>query len=177
MKASLTFFFQYGPEFVLDVDSYWKIDADETYKNLTGTVQMKTPFSGLGNSALLGKIVIKNNKYMKGVADLDINRKKISINMEGKFRKLTDCMLIMNATSLEDFYQLRFLISTEKRHFVAMLSYPSGSLGTELLLSLNSIINFDVKFQLATPIEFLQNVLLVAKLKREEVGTYLEINS
>lgn len=130
---------------------------------------MKTPFKGLGNSALRSKIVVKNNKYLIGVADLDVNKKKLSINMEGKFKKITDCLLVVNATSLDDYYQLRFLVSTEKRNFVAMLTYPNGNLGTEILLSFDSIINFDVKLQLGTPIEFLQNVLIIAKLKPEEV--------
>lgn len=151
------------------MDSYWKIDSDTIYKNLTGIVQIKTPFSGLRSGALVSKIILKQNKYLKGVADLDVNRKKTSINMEGKFKKITDCMLVINATSLDDHYQLKFLISTEKKHFVAMLSYPSGNLGTEVYLYLNNIIDFDIKLQLATPVEFLQNVLLIAKLQPEEV--------
>lgn len=165
--------FQYNPEFVLAIDSFWEVVADNNYKNLTGTMQAKTPFNGMRNGALVSKIMLKNNKYLRGVADLDVNHKKVSINMEGKLNKITDCMLIINATSLDDKYQLKFLISTELRNFVAMLTYPGGHLGTEVHLSLTSIVNFDVKLQLATPIEFLQNVLVVAKLKPEQV-TFLE---
>lgn len=161
--------FQYNPEFVLAVNSFWQVDSDENYQNLTGTVYTRTPFNGLSNGALVSKIMLKNNKYLRGVADLDVNHKKVSINMEGNFHKITDCLLIVNATSLDDHYQMKFLISTEQRHFAAMLTYPNGNLGTEILLSLTSIVNFDVKLQLATPIEFLQNVLIVAKLKPDQV--------
>lgn len=175
LEIILRISFQYNPEFIVAVDSYWKVDSDENYKNLTGTVQTKTPFSGLTNGALVGKIMLKNKTYLRGVADLDVNHKKVSINMDGYFKKVTDCMLIVNATSLDDHYQLNFMISTDRRHFVAMLTYPSGNLGTEILLSLSSIMDFDVKLQLATPIEFLQNVLLIAKLKSEQVSVSIGI--
>lgn len=151
------------------MDSYWQIDSDSHYQNLTGTVQTRTPFKGMTNGALVSKIMLKDNKYLKGVADLDLNYKKLSIFLEGKYKKLTDCLLVVNASSLDDHYQMKFLISTEQRHFVAMLSYPTGNLGTEVLLAMNSIVDFDIKFQLATPIEFLQNSLIVAKLKPEQV--------
>lgn len=140
------------------------------YKNITGTIQSKTSFTALRDVSLVSKIFVKENKYLRGIADLDINHKKLSVNMEGKFKKITDCFLIVNATSLDGQYQIKYLISTEKRHLVAMLTYPTGNLGTEVLLGFNSILDFDVKLQLATPIEFLQNVLLVAKLKPEQVS-------
>lgn len=152
------------------MDSHWKIESDRTFQNLTGAVRSNTPFKGLSNSYLISKLTIRDSRYLKGVAELEIDHKSFSINMDGKFRKLTDCMLIVNATTVEDEYQLRFIISTEKRHFVSMFSYPSGNVGGEVLLSLSSLVNFDIKLHLATPVEFLRNVIIVAKLKSEQVS-------
>lgn len=170
MSLSLIFYFQYNPDFVIDVDSQWRVDKGLTSTNLTGTVHSKTPFKGLNSGLLVSKIFLKGRSYMRGAAQLDVDHKKITIDAEGKFHKLTNCMLIVNMTAPEDEYQLRFIISAEKRQFVAMFDYPNGSVGAELLLSANSITNFDVKLHLATPVEFLQDVIIAAKLKPEQAS-------
>lgn len=82
-------------------------------------------------------------------------------------------MLVFNVTTpLEKYSRLtgRFGINDEDRHVVAEILYPTGSLGTEVLFNVRSIANFDVKFSLATPLEFLQRILVVGKLKAEEVS-------
>nr|XP_023014254.1 uncharacterized protein LOC111504019 [Leptinotarsa decemlineata] len=167
----------YNPEFIIGAESRWRIDSDLESTNLTGTLRSQTPFKGMKNTFLVGKVISKNRRYIKGAAQLDVDHKKIDLDMEGYFKKLTDCRLVINATTPEDKYQLRFIVSTEKRTLVAMVNYPMGSVGTEVILSMISITNFDIIFHLATPVSFLQEVLIVAKLKPEEADFRLGWNS
>ncbi|CAH2017019.1 unnamed protein product [Acanthoscelides obtectus] len=160
-------FLMYNPEFVIGLDSQWRIESDNQTSNLTGTIHSRTPFKGLANGVLVGKISIKDN-YMKGYGQLDIDHKKMSIDMEGRFKKLTNCMLMVNLTAPESEYKLRFVISAEQRTFIAMLTYPTGSFGTEVIFLVHSLGDFDTKFHLATPVEFLQDIIVAAKLKPEE---------
>ncbi|KAJ8955428.1 hypothetical protein NQ318_003526 [Aromia moschata] len=158
----------YNPDFVIDLESKWKIESDRESTNLTGTIHSQTPFKGLKKGVLVSKIFLKNGNYVKGVAHVDVDNKKMTSNLEGKFVKITNCWLTVNATAAKENYQLRFKVSTEERHIVALLTYPTDSFGTEVLFSVNSLSNFDVKLHLATPVEFLRMVVVMAKLKPEE---------
>ncbi|KAG5880871.1 hypothetical protein JTB14_004019 [Gonioctena quinquepunctata] len=166
----------YNPEFVVGVDSQWRIDSNHEFTNLTGTLRSRTPFKGMNRAVLVSKIMTKNKKYIKGAAQLDVDHKKIDIDMEGFFKKITNCKLVINATTPGDDYQLRYIISTERKQFIAMVNYPTGSLGTEVVFSMNNIIDFDVRFHLATPVEFLQDLIVVAKLRPEEADFRLGWN-
>lgn len=84
-------------------------------------------------------------------------------------------MLAFNVTTpIEKYHKLegRFGLSEEKRHLVAQIAYPSGLMGLEILLQLESITKFDVKFSLATPISFLQQILVVGKLQPDRVTSF-----
>lgn len=90
-----------------------------------------------------------------------------------RFARLTDSMLVLNITTpLEKYKEIRarFGASDVERHVVAEIVYPGGTLGTEALFNVRAITDFDVKFSLCTPIEFLQRILVVAKLKPETVS-------
>ncbi|XP_018566495.1 uncharacterized protein LOC108907336 [Anoplophora glabripennis] len=154
----------YNPDFIIDLDSQWEIESNKDSTNLTGTVHSVTPFKGLNKGILVSKIFLKNTNDLKGIAELDLDNKKITVNLEGKFRKITNCMLIVNVTTPTEGYQLRFRISVEDRHFIALFSYPTGNLGAEVLFSVNSLANFNTKLYVATPVEFLQKVIIAAKL-------------
>lgn len=94
--------------------------------------------------------------------------------------KLTRSMLEFNVTTpLEKYNKMtgRFGINDESKHVVAEIIYPTGSVGTELLFNVASIADFDVKFSLATPLEFLERILIVGKLKEEEVSQRFDIVS
>lgn len=89
-------------------------------------------------------------------------------------------MLEFNVTTpLEKYNKMtgRFGINDESKHVVAEIIYPTGSVGTELLFNVASIADFDVKFSLATPLEFLERILIVGKLKEEEVSQHFDIVS
>lgn len=90
----------------------------------------------------------------------------------GNLRRLTNSMIVCNITTPIEKYKSmmgRFGFSEERRHLVAQISYPSGLLGVEILLEMEAITNFDVKLSLATPISFLQEILIVGKLKPDRV--------
>lgn len=155
------------------MDSYWQHQTNEHFSNLSGTVKTVTPFKGLELGILVTKIFYTEDKYLRGVAEIDLDHKKMLVDMEGKFKKLMDSMFIANITTTEEKYQCQFKISKKDRHFVALITYPDGNLGTEVLFALNDLIDFDVKIFLATPVEFLQKVLIVAKLHTGQVSIYV----
>lgn len=151
----------------------WQIRENSVSKNLTGTMTLLSPFKGFSRGILVSKIFLSNNKYVRGIADLDLDHKKFTASGEARFARLTDSMLVLNITTPLDKYKditARFGISDVERHVVAEIVYPGGSLGTEVLFSVHSITNFDIKFSLSTPVEFLQRILVVAKLKPETVS-------
>ena len=71
----------------------------------------------------------------------------------------------------------RFGLSEERRHLVAQIAYPSGTLGVEILLEMEDITNFDVKLSLGTPISFLREIFVVGKLKPHEVTCAVDVRS
>lgn len=90
----------------------------------------------------------------------------------GHFRKLSNNMFVFNITTpIEKFKKItgRFGFSEEHRHLVAQVIYPTGSVGFEVVVNVLRIDNFDIKFHLCTPIEFLQEILLVGLLKSDKV--------
>lgn len=152
------------------MDSKWKLQNNDKFSNLTGTVKTLTPFKGLEKGIILSKIYYTADKYLRGVADIDVDHKNLVIDMEGKFKKLMDSMFVANITTVDETYQCQFKLSKKDRHFVALVTYPTGNLGTEVLFALNDLMDFDVKLLLATPAKFLQNMLVVFKLHPGEVS-------
>jgi hypothetical protein len=158
----------YAPEQMIDIKSNWKINRNNHYTNLTGAVTATTPFSVCNKGYLISKIYYTKTKYIRGIANLDLDHKKFTASFEGNLRKLTNSMVVCNVTTpIEKYKNMvgRFGFSEERRHLVAQISYPSGKLGLEILLEVEAITNFDVKLSLATPISFLREIFVVGKLK------------
>ncbi|CAG9760350.1 unnamed protein product [Ceutorhynchus assimilis] len=170
-------FFMYNPDFLIDVESMWKLQTNEIFSNLTGTVKTVTPFKGFKKGVFVSKIFYTANKYLRGAAEIDLDHNKILIDMEGKFKKLIDSMFVANITTPDETYECKFKLSKKDRHFIALLSYPTGQLGTEVLVVLNDLTDFNVKLLLATPVEFLQKILIIAKLQPKEADFRIGWNS
>lgn len=82
-------------------------------------------------------------------------------------------MLTVNITTPVEKYSTingKFGFSEDQRYLVAMVTYPSKIMGIEALLSVQSLTDFDTKFILGTPLEVLQRVLIIGKLKPECVS-------
>ena len=82
-------------------------------------------------------------------------------------------MLVFNITTPFHKYGTvtgRFGYSETERHLVAEVRGPSGGIGIEILLSIQGLSDFDVKFSLQTPMEFLTKALIIGKLKKDMVS-------
>lgn len=82
-------------------------------------------------------------------------------------------MFVVNVTTpIQKFTKFtgRFGFSEDDRHLVALVNYPAGSVGIELLANMQRMDDFDIKFLLCTPMEFLQQILLVGLLKPDKVS-------
>lgn len=164
---------------------------DANNRNLTGNVRFISPFAGYNHGVLVSKICINQKRDIRGVADLDLDHKKYTASLEGKkycvihgkihsnsfysghLQRITESMFYFNITTpIEKYNKLtgRFGLSERKRHLVAEIRAPSGAVGTEVLFLISDISDFDIKFALATPIDFLKNAVVVAKLKSDRVS-------
>jgi hypothetical protein len=82
-------------------------------------------------------------------------------------------MLVFNITTPFHKYGTitgRFGYSEAERHLVAEVKGPSGGIGIEILFSFMSLSDFDVKFSLQTPMEFLTKALVIGKFKKDTVS-------
>jgi hypothetical protein len=90
----------------------------------------------------------------------------------GHIKKLTDNMLVVNITTpIEKFRNVvgRFGINEYEKHVVAEVRAPNGSLGFEVLFSILSTSEFNIKFFLATPLDAFEKLLLIAKMNGDTV--------
>nr|XP_022900792.1 uncharacterized protein LOC111413892 [Onthophagus taurus] len=167
----------HDPSQMIDLNSSWKIDEDQRMKNLTGTVTIRTPYKGFNKGLLVSKIYVTNSRNLKGVADLDIDHRKFTATVEGDFQKLTKSMLSFNVTTpFQKYNKLsgHFGFMEDNRHLVAMIRHPTGNSGIEIKLLILALNDFDIIFNLATPIEVLQEILVVGKLQENEADFRLK---
>lgn len=62
----------------------WQIEENAVSTNLTGTVSLVSPFKGFKRGLLVSKIHLsKVRRYVRGIADLDLDFKKFSASLEG----------------------------------------------------------------------------------------------
>ncbi|KAF5300365.1 hypothetical protein FQR65_LT00986 [Abscondita terminalis] len=179
-KVDTNLYFMLNPKKVFGIKSVWHIDENKNTKNLTGTVSLATPFVGFNKGLLVSKIYVTNKKYLRGVADLDLDHRKYTASVEGHYNKLTDNMFTFNVTTANEKYkklsgQLGFL--EDQKYLVGIIQYPSRTLGIEIKFLIESLQKFDVKFYTGTPIEFLETILIIGKLKPEEADFRLGWNS
>lgn len=135
---------------------------------------LNSPFPGYQKGLLTSEMYFYLNNHISGLIDLDLDNKKYTLTVEGYINKITDNNLSFNvSTPVEKYKELkgRFGFSEEKRHLVAEVTTPSNLIGVELLFVLKNMSYFDIMFNLATPLDFMENALILGKLKNEEVIT------
>ncbi|XP_055389464.1 uncharacterized protein LOC129618631 [Condylostylus longicornis] len=153
---------------VYSIKSDWDFDQKDNYKNITGKVSLRSPFEGYQTGNLNLKMSINDIRKIQAAASLKFEDKRFTLVLDGYIKKFNDNMLQVNITTpLPKFPTItgRFGFIERNRHAVTMLTSPGGSMGAEIMLAIDSIADFDIQFNLATPIESFQRVLLVAKLK------------
>lgn len=90
-------------------------------------------------------------------------------------KQLTNSMLEFNITTpIQKYHTItgRFGYSEARKHLIAKLKAPTGAIGIEILFSIINSSDFDVKFHVATPIDFMEKILLVGKLNSNTVSRF-----
>lgn len=150
------------------VRSSWRFDNDRIYKNVTGSLAIRSPYEGYQSGALVTKFSMNHNKELLGAADFELEGLKYTVLVDGHIKKITDNMLIVNITTpFEKFRKMtgRFGINERDKHAVAVIRSPNITLGAEALFAISSSIDFDIKFSVETPLEAFQKLMLIAKKK------------
>ena len=164
---------EYNRSEKIEVRSTWDILENEQWTNLTGKMHLASPFNGYRRGMLMTRMQLtKSLDIIKGVADFELDKKDYTLSLEGNLKQITESMIMLNITTPIAKYKTisgRFGFSESKKHLVADLRWIKGGVGIEILLSIISRGNFDVRFHLATPIEYLNRILLIAKLKPDSV--------
>lgn len=154
------------------INSNWHLNFNELYSNISGSIMLQSPVKGYTKGALATKFSLSSTKSLKGAANFELEEKKFTLAVDGSVKKLTDCMLVVNITTPINKYRnivSRFGLINRNRHFVAEIRAPGGALGIEVKFAVNSMNDFDVIFNLETPIEDFKKVMLIAKLTADMV--------
>lgn len=152
------------------IRSIWQRDPQR--RHIDGNVVFKTPFEGYKFGSFSTQIAVSDAKVLNGAANLDLEKKRFTISVEAYARKFTDVMFVTNITTpIEKFRKIigRFGISERDKHFVAEVRTPERALGAELLYSITSTSDFNVKFNLETPLEAFERVMIIGKYNTEMV--------
>lgn len=160
------------------VKSVWEVTKKGPTDNISGTVLIVTPFEGYRKGGLAAQFSMNDKRDIKGTASLDFENRQFTFVVDGYIRKLSDSKLNIGITTpLEKYRTLegRFGLNEKQRHAVAEIRSPDGALGIEILADFISLLDFDVKLSLATPIENFKKASVIAKVKPTTVdvrGTY-----
>lgn len=152
------------------VNSNWYLDLSPMHRNITGSILLKSPLKGYTKGSLATKFSLSSAKKLIGAADFELEEKKFTLAVDGMVKKITDCMLVVNITTPIAKYRNiinRFGLVNRNRHLVAEIRAPTGALGLEVKFAVNSMNDFDVIFNLETPIETFKKIMLIAKLNPE----------
>ncbi|XP_049847119.1 uncharacterized protein LOC126299332 [Schistocerca gregaria] len=167
-KYETKIYLKYMPENIISVRSLWELEQSSESTNLTGTVSLISPFSSYRKGVLITRIHVDSDNDVTGVAELTMNRRKYTTTLKGHFEKLTNSFLYFNITTPIPNYSTivgRFGYSEEERHLVALVKSPVGGLGVEVQFYILNSKNFDIVFQVLSPMEFLREAVIMAKLK------------
>lgn len=173
---------KYDPDKTIDARSIWHLDkqSDDVF-NLTGNLHLYTPFANYQKGELNCQLRIMSSWMFLGAANLDLDKRKYTGRLIGDLVRWKESKVDFNVTTpLEKFAFVRgrFGLSESDRHVVAMIVTPNGPIGVEAMLQLfTSAYDFNVKLMLATPIEILQKVLVVAKLNSREADFRIGYNN
>lgn len=152
---------------IFAVKSAWQLQSNEQHNNISGSITLQTPLKGYSKGSLATKFSLSAAKALRGAADFELEEKKFTLAVDGTVKKVTDCMLTVNITTPIEKYRniiSRLGLRNRKRHFVAEVRAPGGALGIEVKFAVESMSNFDVIFNLETPIESFKKIMLIGKL-------------
>ncbi|XP_037927466.1 apolipophorins [Teleopsis dalmanni] len=152
--------------------SNWELYQDLKFQNISGTILLISPLEGYQKGGLAAKFSMSDQREIRGAASLNFDIREFTLAMDGYIKKVTDNMLTVNITTpLEKFRFIdgRFGLNEHKRHAVAEVRAPTAALGAEVLCDIRSLLNFDVKLSVATPIDSIRQAAVIAKVKTDTV--------
>lgn len=164
---------KYNPDKVIEAWSIWYLDKEsDNVFNLTGNLHLESPVTSYKKSDLKCQLQILPDWKFLGMGSLDLDKRTYTTRLIGDVRRLRESMVQFNITTpLEKFAFVRgrFGLSESNKHMVAEIATPSGPMGIEVLIQfLTAQYDCNVKLSLATSLELLQRLLLVAKLNNRE---------
>lgn len=164
---------KYNPDKVIDAWSIWYLDKEsDNVFNLTGNLHLESPVTSYKKTDLKCQLQILPDWKFLGMGSLDLDKRTYTTRLIGDVRRLRESMVQFNITTpLEkfSFVRGRFGLSESNRHVVAEVATPSGPVGIEALIQfLTAEYDCNVKLSLATTLDLLQRLLLVAKLNNRE---------
>lgn len=157
---------------VYAVKSNWQLHLSELHRNISGSVALRSPTKGYTKGALVTKFSLSSKKMLHGAADVELEGRKFTLAVAGTVKKITNCMLEMNVTTpIEKYRNIkgRFGLIDRNRHIVAELRAPNAALGIEIKFAVQAINDFDIIFNVETPIASLEKAMLVAKLHSDVI--------
>ncbi|XP_031834655.2 apolipoprotein lipid transfer particle isoform X2 [Nomia melanderi] len=164
---------KYNPDKVIEAWSIWFLDKkSDSVFNLTGNLHLESPVTSYKKTDMKCQLQILPDWKFLGMANLDLDKRTYTTRLIGDVRRIKESMVQFNVTTpLEklSFVRGRFGLSESNRHAVAEVVIPSGPIGVEALAQFfTSEYDCNVKLSLATPLELLQRILLIAKLNNRE---------
>lgn len=153
---------------IFAVKSAWQLQSNELFSNISGSITLQTPLQGYSKGSLATKFSLSTAKALLGAADFELEEKKFTLAVDGMVKKITDCMLTVNITTPIEKYRniiSRFGLRNRKRHFVAEVRAPGGALGIEVKFAVEPMDNFDVIFNLETPMDSFKKIMLIGVLR------------
>lgn len=154
------------------VNSSWEIDFNTHHKSVIGSIGLKSPLEDYSSGALATKFSLSSKNLLQGAAGLELGGRKYTLSVEGFVKKITDCMLEVNITTPIVKYRNmkgRFGLIDVKKHFVAEVRAPAGALAVEIKFAIANVNNFDILFNVETPIAKFEKTTIVAKYNPEVI--------
>jgi hypothetical protein len=71
------------PQQMFAVRSNWQLESSDSYRNISGSVALRSPFEGYTRGALVTKFSLNTNRQLLGAADLDLEEKRFKLAVEG----------------------------------------------------------------------------------------------
>jgi len=173
---------KYNPNNIIDARSIWHLDkqSDDVF-NLTGSLHLYSPLVNYRKNELKCQLRLMTNWKFSGAATLDLDKRKYTGQLIGDLVRWKESKVEFNVTTPLEKYAFvrgRFGLSESNRHVVAEIVTPNGPLGIEGLCQIfTAAYDFNIKLMLATPIEVLQKMLMVAKLNRREADFRIGYNN
>ncbi|XP_076760898.1 apolipoprotein lipid transfer particle [Xylocopa sonorina] len=164
---------RYHPNKVINAWSIWQLDSvTENVFNLTGNLHLESPVTRYRKTDMRCQLQVLSDWKLFGAANLELDRKTYTGRLIGDLRRFKESSIVLNVTTpLEkfSFVRGRFGFSERDRQVVAELVAPAGTIGFDAVCQFfQHEYGFNVRLLIATPLEILQNSLLVAKLNSRE---------